>query len=1440
MDPQKRLQVLQNNNPSLRVTVSPQAKISLPTNTPAQKLSLASDNPVYDPAKETPRFVSKGTAADAAFTAGVQGLAGSVRDLVKAPTLIHFLKPIVPKRFDHYLDTASNSVSNFADNTLSNQTFYNLFGRPDATETTAGKTGEKIGGIVKGVTIDAPAITAGLTEGVPKLLRGAKELPTFIKGLGKGTENLKGAVKSGDSAKIIDAIANEKNWTRIKRATGLETDVAKYLAEQSDPTLINNVINGLDNTGKLLPGVYTAASPSPTGVPDGTVPPHGPGTPNDRFPRSGAKSFAPLTEETKLKISQLEKDAMNKPRPINTTRVFQSTENGKPTDWVFTDSDLLANYINSNPNANVSFYDVPTEFLKSTDNPSVFQVNGDVAKLDTSYEDAIRALRDTTANPAAKSLVKDPQFANQVATSARAGNPDSLSTVVQLLADSSKKGDVRSVLFGSKGILADMGIDSATENRLVRDVLKETNPQRVAQKIVDAIDAADTKTLTTTADTLASATPVTEAAKTQDAVQTLSKENGVAQAPAQVASTATPVTAENLGKSVNASIDKSATDAATMFPDADKATQTSIQKVLDQLNSAEYNAKQKVKSVSQEKAGRINKGTANFNAAGGGEAGMKAKLSALKGAYDESGYTPISIDAAAQDTLINSIESSNLRDFEKLNLQQAMRKVWGTVDAKPTVSDVNYIRKYFGDAMADAIDAAIKEGGRGWRDTLEQIAGTPRSLMASGDLSFGLRQGAALGTRFPKEWAIANKESIKYAGSSEYFGKEMSKIRSSDVYETIVDKMKVSLTGADKSLEEAFANADFAEKIPLLGRVVGASDRAYSGGLTKLRYEAAKKVIDSYGGTDEFLKFFKGNDKALRDLGEVINTFTGRGGKAGGLAERHMKTLSATLFAPRLWASRLNMLNPQFYWKLDPAARKLALQTSASFATTAGTVLGLAAAAGATVVWDPRSADFAKIKIGNTRFDILGGLQQNIRLGAQLFTGQKINSVTGELQGLGDGFASPTRLDILYQAFENKENPLLSYATALLKGKDFNGNPINPLTEAAGRLVPLTAQGAYETYKDTASAGKSALYNVPAIFGVGVQTYGTTATKDQGKDKNGNMVYKGKVTPDMVTDKSGNVILDAKGKPVKVTIPKDATPLERQALIDDKRKSALTAQYKETLSGEDQALLKLSQDQLKEYVSSGNISQDRFDQIQREQTAIDNIDGIKVPDGVKSKLSQNTYLKYNSMSEKDQKYWLTEPADSNSKTITTLLNKERSSGLDEYKPSNQLAKLYADYEKDVNTKDYSELDKRDRAIKFQKDAYKLNFSKDVQDAYQEGSSSDLKYLLEQGQISKEDLSAAIKLDNDLYNSGLSGTLKFSKKFRKDYGFAMPSKYTSTGGSSGSGSSKKTYISQTLPSSSLGKTSAVPTFSSKARNVGFKVPTNVRTSGPSGKKISIKL
>lgn len=883
-------------------------------------------------------------------------------------------------------------------------------------------------------------------------------------------------------------------------------------------------------------------------------------------------------------------------------------------------------------------------------------------------------------------------------------------------------------------------------------------------------------------------------------------------------------------------------NAKFAFPDADADVQVEIQRVMDELAGASRLYNKAKKSESQELAQKAAAGREMYAQKGGGEAGFQAKLGSLKGERSKSTFQPIQADAATQTKILDDIEASNLRDYEKLNTQNAIRKIWGANPEKPTKSDITNLRKYFGDEFGDTVQKAVDDAGgdKTWRDHLVDIAGIPRAAMASFDMSMGLRQGGQVAVSHFKEWSNANVESAKYVANTKYFEKEMKAITNDDAFELMDSKLGIRLPAVYGDSDEIMASAHILERVPVYGRGIAASDRAYSGGLTKLRYNLAKQVINSHGGVDEFAKKF--SDKEMKDIGEVINTSTGSGGKPGGFAERHMTTLATTLFAPRLWASRLNSLNPVYYARLSPVARTEALKNIGSFLALTGTIVGIAKAAGQTVEMDPRSSDFMKIKAGNTRYDIMGGLQQNIVFFARMLTGEKKNSASGEIQTLGDGYGKPNRFDLAVDMLGNKLNPLLGYAKRLTEkqadGTDKFGEEVNPVAEFANLFIPLGVQGLVDTIDDTGDIVKSIAMNIPSFVGIGVQTYGDTKTKETAEDGS----FKGEITDDMVLNDDGTPILDDKGRPVKAKFEDGASDLEKKALKDDKKKAALTSQYKRELSRDDQALLKLDEEQLDKYLKDGDITQEQYDNVAEIRQKIKNLDGVKQEDGLTSQEARRFYEKFNSLSKKKQEEWLKGEASANSKKLAERLNKERVEGIAEFKPSQKLAKLYADYEQKLNTmENATELDRRNAAKKFQVAARKLNESPEVNDLFAEGGSVDTKTLIEEGKITREQLEAAIALDNELYTSGLTGSLKFSKKFRGVYGFGAPSSKggSGSGGGGASGGSVKhenQHLS-TLVRSNSTKASAVPKFSSRRRGapspIKFKAPAGAIPDGGGG-------
>lgn len=899
-----------------------------------------------------------------------------------------------------------------------------------------------------------------------------------------------------------------------------------------------------------------------------------------------------------------------------------------------------------------------------------------------------------------------------------------------------------------------------------------------------------------------------------------------------------------------------AAEATNAAAPSTTAPGTAVQNVLDNLHNAtrQYNVAASARTA--EKGARSAQADAAFESAGGGQAGYAAKMAALKGEYSKSGYG-IDINPDDMSSMLNDVQNNpNLAKWEKTNAQVALHKLSSDTPQGPTPSDISALRKAFGDNLADAaVDntQAAKTGGQKVLDALGQVAGAPKSIMASGDVSAAGRQGAILSARHPILAGKAFGQQFKYMFSNDAFKNDMAEIASRPSYQSMVDsKLAVTGTEALDKNEEQYVST-LAEKIPGLGHVVAGSDRAFTGFLTNLRANVFDQVVNANKAV--------GNDlgqKDLDDLARVINTSSGRG-DLGKYLEQHSQTLSTALFSPRLWKSRLDVLNPVYYAKLAPVARKEALQDAGAFATAAGAVLGLMSKVpGVTVSTDPKNADFLKIKYQNTRYDILGGLQQNLVFAAREASGETTNSQTGVSEKLGSTYGGDTRLSVLGNLVQNKENPLFSAASQILQGKDRGGNPVNPLTTVGQLAVPLPLSGIYQIAQDRGSVGnvkndlEATALDAPDEVGFSDQTYGATPTKNQGQPTaNGTPTFKGTATPNMVTDYNGKVLMNpTTGAPYTVKFPAGANATAKAAILESARETDTKSQYTAGLPEQTQALMKLSDSQLAGYVKSGQITQQQYDNVKNVQKTAESVsqnNQYTVPAGAKSTEAQTFYSHYNSMDAKDQAVYLNQKPDANSTAIATSLNAQRQPGLNAFTPSNKLAQLYSAYENDVNThngsdptkQQYSALDLQNKSKAFNVAAAKLNYNSDVNDIYTEGGSVDLKSLMDDGKISKSDLNSAVALDNELYNAGLTSSLKFSKSFRTANGFGTPAS-NGTSSSSGSDSTGGEAFSQqltglvpTLNSSPAGKLAKFsPAGKALPAPVKFKVPAGAMPGSPS--------
>jgi len=465
----------------------------------------------------------------------------------------------------------------------------------------------------------------------------------------------------------------------------------------------------------------------------------------------------------------------------------------------------------------------------------------------------------------------------------------------------------------------------------------------------------------------------------------------------------------------------------------------------------------------------------------GGEAGYYARLGSLKGEMPKAQFETLKGKITQSDinNLFDMISKSDLNEWDKLPAMSGLAKLFGEFGGTvPTEGELQVLNKVFGKEFTDAL-LENRTLMQKFMEASEQLLNIPRSVMSSFDLSAPLRQGAFFIAR--PEFGPAFKEMFKFFGSDKALNSLMQDIQTRPTYE-LMREYNLALTDLDTGLsnrEEKFMS-NWAEKIPLAGIGIRASSRAYVGFLNKLRADVFDNLVNKAKGLG-----IETTDKFYSDLVEFINAATGRG-KLTPKLEKAAVALNSIFFSPRLMASRIQLLNPVFYITKDPFVRKEALKSLFSSSGIWMSLLGLAALGGLIVGTDWRSSDFAKIKIGNTRIDFGAGFQQYLRMAGQLITGEYVSSVTGKVLTLGEGYKPLTRFDIILRQLENKESPVASFITSLLRQKTFMGEDVNVLNEIGQRFTPMVLGDLI----DLAKTNPQLLpLGVLGLFGVGLQTY---------------------------------------------------------------------------------------------------------------------------------------------------------------------------------------------------------------------------------------------------------------------------------------------------------------------------------------------------------------
>jgi hypothetical protein len=383
---------------------------------------------------------------------------------------------------------------------------------------------------------------------------------------------------------------------------------------------------------------------------------------------------------------------------------------------------------------------------------------------------------------------------------------------------------------------------------------------------------------------------------------------------------------------------------------------------------------------------------------------------------------------------------------------------------------------------ANAFDEAMQQKKLGLgplKQNAVDLLNAPRAIMASADLSAPLRQGAILTLTEPKAGIAAARDMFR-AISAKGFENVKAELANAPRAQLAEQSGLYQATKAAGQSSVALSLREEAFMSRLMGKlpIIKQSEQAYVAYLDRLRMDTFSKYADALDRAA-----IKGKTvipKDYEDIAHFVNLATGRGDLPAVL-DSLAPVLNGVFFSPRYAMSRIQVLNPRTYWKMSPAARSIAMKKMAEFTGVVATTLGLAKLAGADVSLDPDSADFLKIKAGNTRYDVLAGFQQYLRFAFQMSKGF-YNNATGNKNP-----RNHEPLDVATKFVRSKLAPVASYVTDAAAGKDFKGEKFSPGKGIAERLAPMVAKDFYEAWQQDGAAG--AAKTAPGFFGVGVQTY---------------------------------------------------------------------------------------------------------------------------------------------------------------------------------------------------------------------------------------------------------------------------------------------------------------------------------------------------------------
>lgn len=336
--------------------------------------------------------------------------------------------------------------------------------------------------------------------------------------------------------------------------------------------------------------------------------------------------------------------------------------------------------------------------------------------------------------------------------------------------------------------------------------------------------------------------------------------------------------------------------------------------------------------------------------------------------------------------------------------------------------------------------------------TVSTIANNSVAMVATLDNSFLGRQGIKTLYTHPTKWLPAATQSFVDFGKT-LGGQKMKDALMADIYSRPnylngnYDKAKLL-----PQAEEQFPTS-LPERIWGVGRLFKASEAAFTGSAIRMRTDTFDLLHDI--AIKDGVEMTK---EQVKDLGTLINAITAR----GSFGEREqLGVVRLVLWAPKMLKGNYDVLTGHSLGVglKTNFARKQAAKNWVKIISISALIMAIANALDpGSAETDPRSSDFGKIKVGNTRIDFTGGAGSLVTLAARLLTGEYKKATTDEIVDYSSEFGKRSRFDAVIDFITGKANPPARVVIDYLKGVDFEGKPVTPGKTAYTAFTPLILQ----------------------------------------------------------------------------------------------------------------------------------------------------------------------------------------------------------------------------------------------------------------------------------------------------------------------------------------------------------------------------------------------